>query len=99
MEVVGDQTALPAEHLGVVVALALEGGGDLDGLHGTAEGPREDTGDDLLEALLEALQGVHPQPPLLALGSHRRGGQASTTARPVPASVPAGCSGATVPPR
>ena len=70
VEVVGHQPALPAEHLGVVVALALERGGDLDGLHRTAEGPGEDTGDDGLEPLLEALQGVHAGPPLLALGTH-----------------------------
>src|SRR6478609_1336438 len=61
VEVVGHQPPLPAEDLGVVVALALERRRDLDGLHGAAEGPCEDTRDHGLEALLEPLQGGHPQ--------------------------------------
>ena len=75
VEVVGHQSALAAQHLGVVVALALEGGGDLDGLHGAAEGPREDTGDHGLEPLLEALQGVHRQASsrrTVVVGRHQR---------------------------
>ena len=56
--------------LGLLVGgLALERGGDLDGLHRAAEGAGEDSGDHRLEPLLEALQGVHAGPPLLALGS------------------------------
>jgi hypothetical protein len=60
VEVVGHQPALAAQHLRVVVALALQGGGDLDGLHRAAEGPGEDAGDHGLEPLLEALQRIHP---------------------------------------
>src|SRR6478672_6790326 len=95
VEVVGHQPALAAHHLCVVVALALEGRGDLDRLHRAAEGPGEDAGDHGLEPLLEALQGVHARPPLLT----RSGGQASHAARSVPASVPAGRRRATMPPR
>ena len=58
-EAVGHQAPVAAEDLGVVVALALQGGRDLDGLHGAAEGAGEGTGDHLLELVLEALQGVH----------------------------------------
>src|SRR5918995_1779731 len=75
VEVVGHQSALPAQHLRVVVALALEGGGDLDGLHRAAEGPGEDTGDHGLEPLLEALQGVHRQASsrrTVVVGRHQR---------------------------
>ena len=93
VEVVGHQPALAAEHLGVVVALALERGGDLDGLHGAAEGPREDTGDHRSSRCSKRCRAFTPVPPLLALGSSSgrgRGGQASHTARPVPPSVPAG---------
>jgi hypothetical protein len=37
----------------------LEGGGQLDRLHGTPEGAREGTRDQLLEAVLEAVQHTH----------------------------------------
>ena len=59
VEVVGHQPAVAAEDLRVVVALALERGGDLDRLHGAAEGAGEDAGDHLLEPVLEALQSAH----------------------------------------
>jgi hypothetical protein len=39
-----------------VVDLAGDRGGDLDRLHGRAEGPGEDAADRLFEPLLEALQ-------------------------------------------
>ena len=63
VEVVGHHPALPGQDLGVVVALALEGGGDLDGLHGAAERPGEGSGDQRLEPLLELLQPAHAAPP------------------------------------
>ena len=47
------------QDLGVVVALALEGGGDLDRLHRAAEGLGERSGDRLLEPSLEVLQCAH----------------------------------------
>src|SRR3954453_2493377 len=64
MEVVGHHPPLSRQDLGVVVALALEGRGDLDGLHGAAERAGEGTGDHRLEALLELLQATHAAPPL-----------------------------------
>src|SRR3954469_19238580 len=59
MEVVGDHPPLTAEDLGVVVALPLQGGGDLDRLHRAAEGLGEGSGDEALQALLEPLQPAH----------------------------------------
>ena len=53
VEVVGHHPALAGQDLRVVVALALQRRGDLDGLDGAAEGPGEGSGDQLLEALLE----------------------------------------------
>ena len=59
VEVVGHHPALAAEDLGVVVALALQGGGDLDGLDRGPEGACEGTGDEVLQRLLEPLQPAH----------------------------------------
>jgi hypothetical protein len=63
VEVVGHQPPVAGQDLRVVVALALQGSGDLDGLHGTAERAGEDAGDQLLKPLLEALQTAHVPPP------------------------------------
>ncbi len=63
VEVVGHQPPVAGQDLRVVVALPLQGGGDLDGLHGTAERAGEDAGDQLLQPLLEALQAAHVPPP------------------------------------
>ena len=50
VEVVGHHPALAGQDLGVVVALALERGGDLDRLHRAAESPGEGSGDELPRA-------------------------------------------------
>ena len=59
VEVVGHRSPLPAEDLRVVVALALQGGGDLHRLHRTAEDLGERAVDHALESLLETLQAAH----------------------------------------
>ena len=68
VEVVGHQPPVAAEDLRGVVDLAVERRGDLDRLHGAAEGAREDPGDHLLEPVLEALQPLMV-PPLAASGA------------------------------
>ena len=62
-EGVGHQASVTAEDLGGVVDLAVERRGDLDRLHRAAEGAREDTGDHLLQLVLEALQSTHVASP------------------------------------
>ena len=59
VEVVGHRPPLPAEDLRVVVALALEGRGDLHRLHGAAEDAGERAVHHVLEPLLEPLQAAH----------------------------------------
>ena len=75
----------------------LSADGDLDRLYGAAEGAREDTGDHLLEPVLEALQRAHgassrrsrvvrvarpPDAPIVPVRAHRdRSGRLAT--RPV----------------
>ena len=59
VEVVGDHPSLPRQDLRVVVALALQGGRDLDRLDGRAEGAGEGPGDHVLEPLLETLESAH----------------------------------------
>ena len=59
VEVVGHRPPLPAEDLRVVVALALQGRGDLHRLHGAAEDLGERAVDHALESLLETLQAAH----------------------------------------
>ena len=70
VEVVRHDPAVAAEDLRGVVDLAGERRGDLDRLHRAAEGAGEDAGDQLLELVLETLQGAHAgsSPP----GSGRR---------------------------
>ena len=63
VEVVGHHPPLARQDLGVVVALALERGGDLDRLHGAAERLGEGAGDHLLQLVLEALQPAHVRSP------------------------------------
>ncbi len=64
VEVVGDHPALPGQDLGVVVALALEGGGDLDGLDGAAERAGEGPGDQLPRAAARTSAGRSRHTPL-----------------------------------
>ena len=62
VEVVGDQPSVPAEDLCVVVALALQGRGDLDRLHRGSERLGKGTGDHLLELVLQSLEPTHVPP-------------------------------------
>ena len=58
-EDVGHDGAAAAHDGGAVVHLALERGGDLDGLHLGLEGAREGTVDHAVEPLLEAVEQTH----------------------------------------
>ena len=62
-EDVGHEHALARQDVGRVVDLALQGSGDLDGLHSAAERPRERAGHGALEALFKSLQHPRHQPP------------------------------------
>ena len=82
-EGVGDHRAAAGDDRGPVVALALEGAGDLDRLHLGLEGPGEGAVDHLLDASLEALQDAHVtscrgRRPVRACGA----GPAGATGRP-----------------
>ncbi len=59
LEVVRGKSAVPAEDLGGVVDLTLEGSSDLHRLYGAAKGSREGTCHQMLETLLEAVQRTH----------------------------------------
>ena len=59
VEVVGHHPPLAGQDLGVVVALALESGRDLDRLDGAAERAGEGSGDQCLEPLLELREHTH----------------------------------------
>lgn len=88
-EVVGDDGPLAVPDRRVVVALALEGAGDLDGLDLGLEHLGEGAVDQTLETLLELLQDSHGAPPpsfsswycLLIVSTHREIGWFPLSAR------------------